>query len=450
MDSNKNRMPNLTIEADENSSAASPDDRELRIFGDNDDQSSGGANGRGRPRFLTTLISMLTGTLIGVVITLLIVSSRAGGLSNLDVVKNMGEFDTSVISELLRNIETYHFGETPSAQELVDKAAHTIVNSIDDPYATYFTKQEYDDYITSFNGNYYGIGITIAAPDGTGARIHRVYEGSFAEEAGLMAGDLVIEVDGIDVKNVSDNELLSLIKGEDGTTVDITFMRSEEKLTTTVTRGEVYVKRVERYMLDDDIGYLYLSSFSGKAVDEFKEAIEYFKKNKAKSMIVDLRGNPGGSLYTAVDICDLLLPECKIVSLRGKTVENSQDYTSDKNMYDIPFVVLVNDYSASASEIMAGAMQDNERAKIIGIQTYGKGVVQTTFTLSGERGYIKLTTDAYYTPNGTNLGGTGITPDIKVELPDELAQYDIHTLVSEHSKDDTQLQKAIEELTNEQ
>ena len=246
---------------------------------------------------------------------------------------------------------------------------------------------------------------------------------------------------------MSSDELVSLIKGEEGSTVDITFIRGEQEITTTVTRGEVYVKRVDRFMLDGDIGYLYLSSFTGNALEEFKEALDFFEENGARSMIVDLRDDPGGSLYTVVDICDLLLPECTIVSMQGKTTDPTEYYKSDKSMNDIPFVVLVNEYSASASEIFAGAMQDHGRAKIIGTKTYGKGVVQTTLTLNGDNGYLKMTTDAYYTPNGTNLGGTGITPDIEVQLAEEYMGADIYTLVTEYAEFDAQLQSAIAELT---
>ena len=424
--------------------AAAAENRELEIFGESGTAKKSGS-GKGM-RVLVTLVFALLGVLAGVILTLLLVSKRIGGLENLDRIRNLGEYDTSVITDLLHGIEQYHFGETPSSKELIDKSAHALVDAMGDPYAAYFTKKEYDDYRSSFNGNYYGIGITITAPDGTGARIHRVYEGAYAEAAGLKSGDLVIKVNGIDIRNMSSDELVSLIKGEEGSTVDITFIRGEQEITTTVTRGEVYVKRVDRFMLDGDIGYLYLSSFTGNALEEFKEALDFFEENGARSMIVDLRDDPGGSLYTVVDICDLLLPECTIVSMQGKTTDPTEYYKSDKSMNDIPFVVLVNEYSASASEIFAGAMQDHGRAKIIGTKTYGKGVVQTTLTLNGDNGYLKMTTDAYYTPNGTNLGGTGITPDIEVQLAEEYMGADIYTLVTDYAEFDAQLQAAIAEL----
>lgn len=424
-------------------------ERELLIFGEGDGQL---AKDKGvkytKPKFGYFIIAGLIGAVVGVLVTMLIVSGIAGGLSNLRLIRNMGEYDCSVISELLQRIDATHFGETPSSRELVDKAAHALVDGIGDPYASYYTVKEYEDYTASFNGNYSGIGVLISNPDGTGAMIQRVYEGSFAETAGLKKGDLVIKVDGTDVREASGTDLVSLITGEDGTTVEITFIREGEEMTLTVTRGPVYIKRVDHFVMDNGLGYLYLSSFSGNAESEFKAALDDFKEKGVEKIIIDLRDNPGGSLITVVNICDMLLPECTVCSMQGKTTDPAKYYNSGADMYDFDFVVLVNGYSASASEIFAGAMQDNGRAKIIGTQTYGKGVVQTTFKLDGDHGWIKLTTDAYYTPNGTNLGGTGITPDIIVELPEELQYYDIYTLYTEFMGRDTQLAAAIDALLN--
>ena len=452
MDENKTIFDTVTLDTEEIRAKAEAEagsaDRKLEIFGEGDGVLSkdGGVKYK-KPKIGYVIIALLAGLILGGLIATFLVSSIAGGLSNLRLIKDMGAYDSSVISELLHRIDASHFGETPSSKELVEKASHALVNAIGDPYASYFTKEEYEAYTSSFNGNYYGIGVLISAPDGTGALIHRVYEGSFAEKAGLKAFDVVTAVDGKDIRELSSSELVALITGEDGSTVDITYIRDGEENTVTVTRGEVYIKRVDTLMLEGGIGYIYLSSFSGDAVNEFRAALDYMKANGAKSLIVDLRSDPGGSLWAVIDICDMLLPKCTIVSMQGKTTDPTQYFNSDNDMFDFPFVVLVNEYSASASEIFAGAMQDNGRAKIIGTKTYGKGVVQTTFPLENDHGFIKLTTDAYFTPNGTNLGGTGITPDIEVELPEELEGYDIYTLVTEHFAEDTQLQAAIAELS---
>lgn len=393
------------------------------------------------------ILLVLLGVLIGAGIALAVVSAITGGLKNLHYAKTLSEHDFTVIGDLLEHIEDYHFGDPLDEKKLIDKASHALVDAMEDPYASYFTPSEHDSYSASFNGNYSGIGIVVYNPDGNGALIHRVYEGSFAETAGLLAGDVIIAVDGVDIKTASGTELVERITGEAGTTVDITFLRGEEEMTTTVTRGEVYVKRVEHAMLEGDIGYIALTSFSGYAETEFRDALNAVTEAGAKGLIVDLRGNPGGSLGIVVNICDTLLPECVICSMQGKTTDPTKYFNSDAEMNDLPLVVLVNENSASASEIFAGAMQDNGRGKIVGKQTYGKGVVQTTFPLEGDHGWIKLTTDAYYTPNGTNLGGTGVTPDVIVELPEEIDGYDVYDLFHEHFEEDTQLKAAIGLLT---
>lgn len=451
-DEKKDIMDEARINPDDNgegsvSHTPGEPEREILIFGEGDGKLSRDHGVRyTKPKFGYFLIAGLAGAILGVLVTMMIVSATAGGLSNLSRIKDMGKYDSSVITELLQRIDTVHFGETPSSQELLDKAAHALVNGMGDPYAEYFTVKEYQDYTASFNGNYYGVGIVVYNPDGTGALVRRVYEGSFAEQAGLMRGDLIIKVDGSDVRSVSGTELVSLITGEEDSTVDITVLRDEKEMTFTVTRGEIYVKRVDHFVLDNNVGYLYLSSFSGNAENEFRNALEDFKAKGVEKIVIDLRDNPGGSLTAVVNICDMLLPECIICSMQGKTTETTEYFRSDDKHYDFDIAVLVNDYSASASEIFAGAMQDNGRAKIIGVKTYGKGVVQTTFRLSGEHGWLKLTTDAYYTPNGTNLGGTGITPDMIVELPEELAMMDIYSLYTDHFDEDTQIQAAINML----
>ncbi len=428
--------------------AAAEDERELLIFGEEERsfKKDGGSYKKLRAR--TVALLLIGGILLGAVSAFLGVTAYMGGFNGIALAKTYADHDVSVIGDLLDHIDKYHFGDPIDDKKLVESASHALVDAMEDPYAAYFTPKEHDDYSASFNGNYVGIGVVVYNPDGSGALVHRVYEDSFAEQAGVREGDLIIAVDGVDVKTVSSSELVSRITGEPGTTVDLTILRGEEELTLTVTRGEVYVKRVEYAMLENGVGYLHLTSFSGSAVTEFRDAIEDMQAQGAKSLVVDLRDNPGGSLGIVVDICDMLLPDCTICSMQGKTTDPTKYFYSDKEMYDIPMAVLVNDYSASASEIFAGAMQDNGRAKIIGIQTYGKGVVQTTFPMTGDHGWIKLTTDAYYTPNGTNLGGTGITPDTVVELPEELRDTDIYDLFRDHRAEDTQLAAAIAELNS--
>lgn len=408
-----------------------------------------------RTAALACIICCLAGIVLGIVMTLVAVDrivavkgdGLGDGLGRLRSIKNMGQYDSSLFSELLMRIDTLHFGETPTTEELTEAAAHAMVDAIGDRYAAYFSDKEYEDYTSSFNGSYKGgVGISVYAPDENGALIHRVYEGTFADQAGLKSGDIILELDGTSVIGMTMDEMTDLIGGDAGTTVDFTVLRGDETLTYTVMRGDVYIKRVEYTMLENGIGYIHVVSFTGDAKNEFDAALEALQSSGAEKLIIDLRDNPGGSLNTVIDMCDAMLPECTIASMAGKTTDPTEYFYSDSKMCDLPFVVLVNGSSASASEIFAGAMQDNGRAAIIGTQTYGKGIVQTTFTLQDGHGRLKMTTDAYFTPNGTSLSGTGITPDVVVELPDELQNYDVYTLYTEHADEDTQLQAAVDYL----
>ena len=433
--------------------------RELSLFDDESElERELSERAAKRERAKNTLVGVicgLAGMLLGIVLTLIVVDRVVAnkgdapmeGLTRLRTIKNMGQYDSSLFSELLMRIDTLHFGDTPTTEELTNAAAHAMVDSVGDRYAAYFSNEEYNEYTSSMNGNYKrGVGISVYAPGDDGALIHRVFECTFADEAGLKGGDIILALDGVSVIGLTMDEMTDLIAGDAGTTVDFTVKRGDETLTMPVMRGDVYITRVEYFMLEGGVGYLHVVSFTGDAENEFKAAIGALEAEGAASLIIDLRDNPGGSLTTVVNMCDYMLPECTIASMSGKTTDPTEYFTSDADMCELPFVVLVNGDSASASEIFAGAMQDNGRAAIIGTRTFGKGIVQTTFTLRDGHGYLKLTTDAYFTPNGTSLSGTGITPDVVVELPEELQYADVYTLYTDYLNSDTQLLAAIDYL----
>ncbi|MBO6061042.1 MAG: PDZ domain-containing protein, partial [Clostridia bacterium] len=307
MEEKNEGIKNMTVDrtaVDGEQTGADSTDRELLIFGEGGGSftKEPGPTKFSKRRSKNIILLVLLGVLIGAGIALAVVSAITGGLKNLHYAKTLSEHDFTVIGDLLEHIEDYHFGDPLDEKKLIDKASHALVDAMEDPYASYFTPSEHDSYSASFNGNYSGIGIVVYNPDGNGALIHRVYEGSFAETAGLLAGDVIIAVDGVDIKTASGTELVERITGEAGTTVDITFLRGEEEMTTTVTRGEVYVKRVEHAMLEGDIGYIALTSFSGYAETEFRDALNAVTEAGAKGLIVDLRGNPGGSLGIVVNI----------------------------------------------------------------------------------------------------------------------------------------------------
>ena len=437
----------------ERATGAEGTERELTLFEEASErmklEEEAAEKKRSRTAVLTGVICCLSGILLGILITILVFVIQIGSLPKFRVLKMSGSKEVALLSELLDYIKNQHYGETPDSEVLANAAAHAMVNAIGDRYAAYFSEEEYAEYTSSMNGNYKGgVGISVYAPDENGALIHRVFEGTFADEAGLKGGDIILALDGVSVKGMTMDEMTDLIGGDAGTTVDFTVLRGDEELTFTVMRGDVYVKRIEYMMLDNGIGYIHIVSFTGDAKNEFNAALEALQAQGADSLVVDLRDNPGVSLSMVIDMCDVMLPECTIASMQGKTTNPTQYFYSDADMCPLPFVVLVNGDSASASEIFAGAMQDNKRAAIIGTQTYGKGIVQTTFHLDDGHGYLKMTTDAYYTPNGTSLSGTGITPDVVVELPEELMNYDVYTLYTEHLSEDTQLLAAVEYLLN--
>ena len=228
------------------------------------------------------------------------------------------------------------------------------------------------------------------------------------------------------------------IRGERGTEVTLTVRRNDQTLELRAERGEIDIQYVESKMIEGNIGYIALSEFSLNCVEEFEKALQDLQEEGAEAFILDLRSNPGGYVDSAVAIADMLLPSGTIVYTKDKN-DNEQTYTSDAACVDLPMVVLINENSASASEILVGALQDHEAATIVGVKSYGKGVIQRVLPISNG-GALRVTIASYYTPNGRNIHGVGITPDIEVQLPDEVREDP--TLLTEQT--DTQLQKAIE------
>ena len=318
------------------------------------------------------------------------------------------------------------------------------VESLGDPYSVYYTKEEYSDLLESSSGAFFGIGVYVAQnPDTNEITIMSVIEDSPAEEAGLLSGDIIKNVAGKDVSTLDVNTVVSMIKGEEGETVKITVSRKVDdkvsKLDFNVERREVEVKTVSYQMLDGNIGYIRIAEFESATVDQFKEAIDDLNKQKMKGLVVDLRDNPGGLLDSVCDILDYILPEGLLVYTEDKYGER-EEYSSDKESnLDVPLAVLVNGNSASASEVFSGAIQDYNAGKLIGTKTFGKGIVQAIRSFSDGSG-IKITISKYYTPNGRNIHGTGLEPDVEVELDENLTveNYSLET--------DNQLQTAIDEI----
>lgn len=315
------------------------------------------------------------------------------------------------------------------------------ISGLDDPYSVYYDEEDTKSLMETTEGEYEGIGAVMQQDKDSGIiTLTHIYEDSPAMKAGLKDDDILYKVEDMEVTGEDLNEVVSHIRGEKGTTVELTVLRGKNKkeVKVTVTRGKIEVETVESKMLEDKIGYLAVSEFDSVTYDQYEEGLNELEDQGMEALIVDLRGNPGGNLQTVCDILDLMLPEGLIVYTEDKNGER-QDMTSDEeHQFTLPMTVLVDGNSASASEIYAGAIQDYGLGKIVGTKTYGKGVVQKIFDLK-DGTCVKLTIAEYYTPKGRNINGKGITPDVEIKY-----EYD-----EENPQADNQLEKAVEELKKE-
>ena len=327
---------------------------------------------------------------------------------------------------------------------LVTGAIRGMMEAVDDPYTFYYTPDEMTKSNEQSEGVYHGVGMVVQLTDAGYIEIARVYENSPAEKAGLKMGDCIVGVNGSDVSGESGktlNDAVQLIMGEDGTEVQLTVLRAGEMLEFTATRAAVSISYVEYSLIGENVGYLNLSQFTGDDVEGFKEAVSAFKSADISGMIVDLRNNPGGLLDHVVEISDMLLPEGLITYVEDRH-GNRQEERSDEKYWDVPMVVLVNGMSASASELFTAAMQDYDRATVVGTTTFGKGIVQNLITFAEDGAGMQLTTASYYSPNGRAIHKTGVVPDVIVELEEDAA---ISTVTPDPEKDN-QLAVALEEL----
>ena len=314
-----------------------------------------------------------------------------------------------------------------------------LIDSLDDPYSDYYTEEELEAFIEESSGTYYGVGAYIGYnkeydfPEFT-----KIMEGTPADQAGVLAGDLIFAVDGVNCYEMDTSDVVPLVKGEQGTYVTVTVYRenSDEYVDIEIMRDKIETPLIVKKMLENNIGYIEIMQFEETTLPQFADAKKQLEEEGMESLIIDLRGNPGGSLSVVNDIARLLLPEGEIVYTIDKD-GNRTDYTCNgKNEIQIPLVVLTNGQSASASEILAGAIKDYGIGTLVGETTFGKGIVQRIIDL-GDGTAVKLTIAEYYTPAGINIHGIGIDPDVEVEFD--------ATLYNEDGIDN-QLEKAVEIL----
>lgn len=356
------------------------------------------------------------------------------------VVSGAGSVITNKASYIKGILDQYYMGDIEDT--VVQEGMYRgMVSSLGDPYTVYFDSKEFEDFTADSEGTFSGIGVlvTVDKSDNT-ILITSVFEGTPGAEGGLMPGDKIIKVNGQDVIGEKMDEAVDMMRGKEGTPVTVTLYRESDYKTFDVTmnRKTVEVPTVEYEMLEDSIGYIKLTSFDGVTYDQFKKAYNALNEAGQKGLIIDLRYNPGGRLDIVEKITDLLVPKGPIVYIQSKGKDKEIDMQSDENSIKIPLTIIVNQYSASASEVLTGAVKDYKVAKVVGTTTFGKGIVQSLIPLSDGSG-IKITTAKYYTPSGVCIHGIGIEPDYEVILPDELKNK-----ISLTKEEDTQLHKAIE------
>jgi carboxyl-terminal processing protease len=325
--------------------------------------------------------------------------------------------DARMLADVLERVK-HDYVNPVDDHQLLQAAIRGMVASLD-PYSAFLDGDEYDEIKISSSGQYSGIGIEVSMEDDE-VVVVSPFDGSPAAAAGIRSGDIIATIDGIPVKTTTLTETIGRMRGKEGTTVKIGILRegSAEPLQFTVKRSRVELHSVKSELLEPGLGYVRISQFSEVTADDLESALKNLRKRGAplKGLVLDLRDNPGGVLESAVSVSDIFLDAGVIVTAKGRTPESKFEMTATPGdaLNGAPIVVLINGGSASAAEIVAGALKDNHRAKLMGRTTFGKGSVQTVIPLSGDRA-IKLTTSLYYTPSGISINHRGIAPDIELE-----------------------------------
>ena len=344
------------------------------------------------------------------------------------------------LETIMTYIDYYYYDEIDD-DVIYDAMLHAALDSLGDPYSTYYSPEEYSLLLESSSGTYSGIGATVSQNLETGrVTIVKPFIDSPAMKAGVLPGDEILKVDGVSIEGLDLNEVVSHLKGLAGTKVDVTFLRDDEEIEITITRGKIVVQFVAYRMLEDNIGYIMVSEFEETTDEQFRNAIDDLLSKGMKGLIVDLRDNPGGLVDTVVSMLDRIAPQDSLLVYTEDKYGNTQkEYARSSEHFDLPLVVLMNGNSASASEIFAGAVQDLGLGKILGTQSFGKGIVQSVIPIMHDLSGIKVTSSRYFTPKGVCIHGIGITPDRVVELDEDLKK----TLIEQRDHDN-QIDAAVE------
>ena len=396
----------------------------------------------------------LPGLLVGILATVIVVGiifalfggSTGGSNLSLSAPASGGSGGTAVDAKTVDKLKLleqyidyyYYKSDEISKEDMQNGMYKGLVDSLGDVYSCYFTPKEYQSLQQQTTGVYFGIGAYVSKDVESGACvISGVIKDTPAEAAGLMEGDVIYSVEGKEMNGLELEEVVSYIKGDEGTKVHITIYRNGEPIEMELTRARVTSPTVDSEMKENGIGYLQITEFDDVTTAQFEENFASLKAQGMKGLIIDLRSNPGGNVTTVCEIAEKLLPEGLVFYMEDKNGERTE-YPCKGADFDLPLVVLVNEYSASAAEILSGAIKDAGIGKLVGKKTFGKGIVQTVAPLD-DGSAIKLTIANYYTRNGNDIHLKGIEPDVEVELDSEAYL---------ENKTDTQLNKAIEVLTD--
>ena len=306
-------------------------------------------------------------------------------------------------------------------EKSADSIYKAYLSSYDDKYTVYYTADEYKKLMESTSGKFYGVGALCSINESGGVMVLDAFEDGPAYKAGVRDGDVVIKVDDTDITGMDLSSAVALIKGDKGTQVNLTIVRDDKTYVFSIIRDEIITKTVDYKMMENSIGYIQISQFDEVTTEQFKEALTDLNNQGLKGLIVDIRSNPGGLLNVVVDIVDEIIPKGLIVYTDDVNGNRKEYNGSSDNEITVPMAVLVDGNSASAAEIFAGAVQDYGKGKIIGTQTFGKGIVQTIQPLT-DGSAIKYTIAQYYTPKGQVIQGNGVTPNMVVELPKDATE----------------------------
>ncbi len=394
--------------------------------------------------YKTIMLVLLTAFLTFILTTVYVtdkydLNSEEGKISSLLSSDNKNNLKS--LENIQKILDEYYLYDIDK-QKAIDTAIMGYVASLGDPYTEYIPKEDMEEYTESLMGNYVGIGIyMVKNTEKNVIEVLAPIRFSPAEEAGILPGDIILSVNGVEYSGDDMTLASNVIKGEEGSTVELEILRGAEKLHFEIIRKKITTNPIISEELENNIGYIQISSFDEGTAESFKNKFQELQGKGIKSLIIDLRNNGGGIVEEALEIADYIVPKGeKLLITVNKEEEEKIEYAEQDVMIDMPIVVLVNENSASSSEILAGALKDLGEATIVGKKTYGKGVIQQFLALRNGSG-LKITIEEYYTPNKTKINGVGIEPHETVELPDTVENP---LLVTE--EEDTQLQKAIELL----